>query len=196
MPGELKSLCVFAGSRDVQDPIFATHATRLGELMAERGIHLVFGGGGTGLMGSIARAVHGAGGTMTGVIPRSMVEAERAYDKCDELIIVETMHERKTKMYNRAHGFAALPGGVGTFEELFEATAWDSIDIHDKPIGLLDTAQFYSKMYDFVKHAHDVGYVSKAVIDHLAISPDPGELLSVLEAKALHERGPRLGLKW
>src|SRR5262245_59376483 len=139
----MRSVCVFCGSSLGGRPVYAEAARRLGAALAARGLELVFGGGHIGLMGVLADAVLAAGGQAVGVIPRALVEKELAHSGLTELHVVETMHQRKALMADRAGAFAALPGGYGTAEEMFEIITWSQLRIHEKPVGFLNTAGYF-----------------------------------------------------
>ena len=134
------SMCVYCGSRPGENPAFADAARSVGTWIGQRGGQLVYGGGRSGLMGTVAEATRQAGGRVVGVIPQALVDKELANRLCDELHIVQTMHERKAMMAERSDTFLALPGGIGTFEELFEVWTWRQLGYHDKPLGLLNVA--------------------------------------------------------
>jgi uncharacterized protein (TIGR00730 family) len=144
------SLCVYCGSKPGDLPAFAESAKKVGQWIAHHGGQLVYGGGRNGLMGIVANATLEAGGRVVGVIPRALVENEWAHDDCTELHIVETMHERKQMMAERADAFLALPGGIGTFEEFFEVWTWRQLGYHNKPIGLLNLNGYYDTMLNFL----------------------------------------------
>lgn len=144
------SVCVFCGSKNGDDPVYAEAARAVGHWIAQRHGQLVFGGGSSGLMGVVAEACKAAGGRVVGIIPRALVEKEWAFRAGDELHIVETMHERKALMAERADVFLTLPGGIGTFEEFFEVWTWRQLGYHDKPIGLLNVAGYYDALLDFM----------------------------------------------
>lgn len=192
----VRCIAVFCGSKPGNDSKYLECAHQIGAEAAARGLSIVFGGGKVGLMGAMAEAALDAGAHVTGVIPRAMVDAERALERCSELIVVRTMHERKQAMADRADAFIALPGGVGTFEEILEVTAWDLLDIHTKPIGLLDLDGFYADLLALMRRAHESGFVSAATLDHLVLRPDPASLLDEIQRRALAARAPRLGLRW
>ena len=145
-------ICVYAGSNPGTNPAYGEAAEQLGRLMAERGIGLVYGGGRTGLMGRIADSVLAAGGTVTGIIPQFLMDKEVGHQGLQELRIVSTMHERKALMAELSDGFIALPGGIGTLEELFEVWTWAQLGRHDKPCGLLNAAGFYDGLAAFLDH--------------------------------------------
>ena len=136
------SLCVYCGSRAGERPEFAQAATAVGQWIGAHGGQLVYGGGRNGLMGVVAEATRQAGGRVLGVIPQALVDKEQANHACDELHIVQTMHQRKALMAERCDAFLALPGGIGTFEELFEVWTWRQLGYHDKPVGLLNVAGY------------------------------------------------------
>ena len=151
------SLCVYCGSRAGDSPSFEAAATAVGTWIGQHGGQLVYGGGRNGLMGTVAQATLAAGGRVVGVIPRALVEKEWAHTECTELHIVETMHERKQMMAERADAFIALPGGIGTFEEFFEVWTWRQLGYHNKPIGLLNLEAYYDPLLTFLHSvvAHD-----------------------------------------
>jgi uncharacterized protein (TIGR00730 family) len=144
------SLCVYCGSKPGTDPNFTQAAIEVGTWIGRHGGQLVYGGGRNGLMGITADATLAAGGRVIGVIPRALVEKEWAHTGCTELHIVETMHERKQMMAEKADAFVTLPGGIGTFEEFFEVWTWRQLGYHNKPIGLLNTAGYYDPMLSFL----------------------------------------------
>ncbi len=144
------SLCVYCGSKPGTDPAFTQAAIQVGTWIGQHAGQLVYGGGRNGLMGIVADATLAAGGRVIGVIPRALVEKEWAHTGCTELHIVETMHERKQMMAEKADAFVALPGGIGTFEEFFEVWTWRQLGYHNKPIGLLNTGDYYKPMLNFL----------------------------------------------
>lgn len=154
------SLCVYCGSRLGEDPAFRAAATDVGHWLGAQGGQLVYGGGRNGLMGVVATAVREAGGRVVGIIPQSLVDKELADPQCDELHIVQTMHERKALMAERCDAFLALPGGIGTFEELFEVWSWRQLAYHAKPIGLLNVGGYYDGLWAFLEQAVHQGLVS------------------------------------
>ena len=144
------SICVYCGSRPGLNPAFAAAAAQVGHWIGERGGQLVYGGGKSGLMGIVADAALQSGARVVGVIPKALVEKEWAHRGCTELHIVDTMHDRKRMMAERADAFMALPGGIGTFEELFEVWTWRQLGYHDKPIGILNIARYYDRLLEFL----------------------------------------------
>jgi len=174
------SLCVYCGSRDGSDPAFAKAAIRVGGLIGQRGWQLVYGGGRAGLMGRVADAALAAGGQVVGVIPQSLMQRELGHTGIDELHVVETMHERKHMMAQRAQAFLALPGGIGTFEELFEVWTWRQLGYHDKPLGLLNVEGYYDPLVQFAQKTMSCGFVSQAQLNLLEIDTDAESLLDRL----------------
>jgi hypothetical protein len=154
------SLCVYCGSRPGVDPQHAAAAQALGQWIGSRGGQLVYGGGRNGLMGITALATRNSGGRVVGVIPSSLVEREWANHDCDELLVVETMHERKRIMAERSDAFMALPGGIGTFEEFFEVWTWRQLGYHDKPVGLLNLGGYYDAMLTFLNSSVREGFMN------------------------------------
>ena len=155
------SICVYCGSRPGENALFAETARAVGTWIGANGGQLVYGGGRSGLMGTVADATQAAGGRVVGVIPQSLVDKEHARHACDELHIVRTMHERKALMAERSNAFLALPGGIGTFEELFEVWTWRQLGYHDKPIGLLNVAGYYDAMLAFLQHSVASGFIGE-----------------------------------
>ena len=153
------SICVYCGSRPGVDERFAHTAAEVGHWIGARGGQLVYGGGRSGLMGVVADATLAAGGRVVGVIPRTLVEREHAHRGCTELHVVETMHERKRIMAERADAFLALPGGIGTFEEFFETWTWRQLGYHNKPLGLLNQHGYYEAMLRFIDHCVASGFM-------------------------------------
>ncbi|MGO9097008.1 MAG: TIGR00730 family Rossman fold protein [Bryobacteraceae bacterium] len=155
----MRRLCVFCGSSFGSRPIYREAALEVGRGLARRGIGLVYGGASVGLMGALADAALEAGGEVIGVIPRALVEKEIAHRGLSELCVVESMHERKARMAERADAFLALPGGFGTLEEVFETLAWRQLRIHRKPCGLLNTAGYYDGLLAMLDHAAAEGFL-------------------------------------
>jgi len=174
----IASVCVFAGSNPGTDPAFEDAAVQLGRMLALRGINVVYGGGKVGLMGLLADAALDAGGTVTGVIPKDLFDREVGHTGLTELLVVESMHERKLAMADRSQAFIALPGGVGTFEELFEAFTWTQLGIHAKPVGVLDVHGFYTPLLGFLDDVVSQGFLTPTHRAHFLAGTDPDELLS------------------
>jgi uncharacterized protein (TIGR00730 family) len=180
------SLCVYCGSKPGTDPAFAQAAVDVGTWIGRHGGQLVYGGGRNGLMGIVADATLAAGGLVIGVIPRALVEKEWAHTGCTELHIVETMHERKQMMAQKADAFVALPGGIGTFEEFFEAWTWQQLGYHNKPIGLLNTQQYYEPMLNFLDSAVQKEFMGNWQMDLIQTSSDLATLLpNLIQAAGL-----------
>ena len=154
----ITSLCLFCGSRPGADPAHADLAAQFGELLARRGVTLVYGGGAIGLMGIAARACVAAGGRVEGVIPRFLMTEEIAQRGLAELVITESLHARKAEMHARADAIIALPGGIGTLDELLEAMTWRELGLHDKPIWLLGARHYWLPLVDFLAHVSREGF--------------------------------------
>ena len=176
------SLCVYCGARSGADPRFHEAARQFGARLAARGIRLVYGGGQAGLMGAVADGALQAGGQVLGIIPRRLVERELGHRGVQELRVVDTMHERKHQMAQAAQAFVALPGGLGTLEELFEAWTWQQLGFHARPIGLLDTAGFQGPLRALLAHLVATGFVAADVVARLHIETDPDALIDRLQA--------------
>ena len=156
---QLTALCVYCGSNSGNHPEYVDAAVALGTAMAQRGITLIYGGGKVGLMGTVADAVLAAGGKVIGVIPRQLVEREVAHKGLSELEVVETMHQRKTRMFELADAFVALPGGFGTMDEMFEMLTWAQLGLHRYPCAFYDTRGYYASLKAMVEHMVGEGFV-------------------------------------
>ncbi|CAN7286435.1 TIGR00730 family Rossman fold protein [Acidovorax sp. LjRoot117] len=178
------SICVYCGSRPGENPAFAEAAKAVGHWIGGHGGQLVYGGGRSGLMGTVAEATRQAGGRVVGVIPQALVDKELANRLCDELHIVQTMHERKAMMAERSDAFVALPGGVGTFEELFEVWTWRQLGYHDKPLGLLNVAGYYDALMGFLNHSVASGFMGEWQMGLLHSGSDTSGLLQTLVEQA------------
>ena len=179
---EIRRVCVYCGSRPGVRPAYAEAARALGTLLAEAGIGLVTGGGRVGLMGAVADAVLDAGGEATGVIPQALLDREVGHERMTALRVVRTMHERKAAMADLADAFVALPGGLGTLEEIAEMLTWAQLGLHDKPCGLLDVDGYYAPLVAFVDHAVAEGFVGADGRAALVVESDPVALLDRLLA--------------
>ncbi|KAA3653517.1 MAG: TIGR00730 family Rossman fold protein [Proteobacteria bacterium] len=175
-----KRLCVFCGARHGSKPAYAAAATALGRTLAERGIELVYGGGNVGLMGVVADGCMAAGGTVIGVIPEAMLEWEVGHQGLSRLEVVDSMHTRKARMAELSDGFIALPGGLGTFEELFEVLTWAQLGFHGKPIGLLDVDDYYAPLARMLANGVDEGFMKPENADLLLRSDDIDTLLGAM----------------
>lgn len=186
----MPSLCVYCGSSPGTDPRYADAARTVGTLIGQSGWQLVYGGGRSGLMGLVADAALAAGASVVGVIPATLMARELGHPGLDELHVVETMHQRKTLMAERADAFVALPGGIGTFEELFEVWTWRQLGYHDKPVGLLNVAGYYDPLLAFLRQSVDKGFVGTAQHGLLAVSDDPEQLFARLALQASQAHAP------
>jgi len=186
------SLCVYCGSRPGLDPQFADMARTVGEWIGRHGGQLVYGGGKAGLMGIAAEATLQAGGRVIGIIPKALVEKEWALHDCTELHIVDTMHDRKRMMAERADAFVALPGGIGTFEELFEVWTWRQLGYHDKPVGILNSGGYYDGLLAFLAATVQQQFMSDWQMSLIQTGDEPVALLSSLVQAAGMAPAPRL----
>jgi hypothetical protein len=177
----LRRVCVYAGSNPGARPVYAEAAAELARAMAARGIGLVFGGSRIGLMGVLADTILAEGGEAIGVIPRVLVERELAHTGLTELRTVASMHERKAQMAELADAFVAVPGGIGTLEELIEVFTWSQLGIHAKPCGVLDVDGFYSGLSGFLDHMVDERFLRAEHRSTMLADADPGVLLDRLE---------------
>lgn len=180
----MKRVCVFCGSSAGSRPEYADSAERLGRAVAGQGLELVYGGASVGLMGVLADTVLSRGGTVRGVIPEALIAREIAHEDLTELRVVTSMHERKRVMAELADGFLALPGGMGTLEELTEILTWAQLGLHSKPFGVLNVAGYFSPWLSFLDHAVDEGFISKEHRAMLAVDDDPDALLRTLARNA------------
>ena len=186
---ELGSVCVFCGTHAGNRPTYEEAAIALGHELGRRRLGLVYGGGSIGLMGALARAAQDAGSNVVGVVPATLADREIMGDQVGELIVVETMHERKAIMASLAETFIAMPGGFGTMDELFEMVTWGQIGIHNKPVGLLNTAGFYDGLLAWIENAIEVEFIPAEYRDLLVVDPVPADLLEKLSRHV-----PPLGL--
>ena len=171
------SICVYCGSRPGDLVAYTDAAHDIGTLIGQRGWQLVYGGGRAGLMGVVADAALAAGAPVVGVIPESLMGRELGHPGLTELHVVQTMHQRKMMMAERSDAFVALPGGIGTFEELFEVWSWRQLGYHDKPLGLLNVAGYYDGLLAFLASSREHGFVAAAQTDLLQVAEDSRTLL-------------------
>ncbi|MBX3587636.1 MAG: TIGR00730 family Rossman fold protein [Ramlibacter sp.] len=183
------SVCVYCGSRPGTDPAFAAVARVVGTWIGGHGGQLVYGGGNNGLMGVVADATLAAGGRVVGIIPRALVEKEWAKRDCTELHVVESMHDRKRMMAERADAFVALPGGIGTFEELFEVWTWRQLGYHDKPVGLLNAGGYYDALLAFLQSTVQQGFMGDWQMGLLKVDTDAQRLLEAVVQAAGQSTG-------
>ncbi|WP_145259446.1 LOG family protein [Calycomorphotria hydatis] len=176
------SICVYCGSRAGRDPAYTKCAQQLGKLLARRKRRLVFGGGSVGMMGTIADAALAAGGEVTGVIPGFLADSEIKHPGVADMRIVEDMHERKAMMADISAAFIALPGGFGTLEELFETITWAQLQIHHKPIGLLNVNGYFDALLAFLDHAFETDFIKPIHRKLFVVATTPEEMLDKLDA--------------
>jgi uncharacterized protein (TIGR00730 family) len=188
----LKSVCVFCGSAAGANPVYAITARELGRELAERKLALVYGGGRVGLMGEVATAALASGGAVIGVIPHSLALKEVAQEDCTELVVVNTMHERKSLMADRADAFVALPGGYGTCDELFEILTWAQLGIHQKPVVILNVNGFFAPLLAWLDHIVIEGLLKPKHRELLLVADSVPELFAKLAAWA----PPEQATKW
>jgi uncharacterized protein (TIGR00730 family) len=184
------SVCVYCGSRHGARAAYTEAARALGTAIGARGWQLVYGGGKVGLMGEVADATLAAGGRVIGVIPETLMRREVGHAGLSELHVVPTMHQRKQMMAERADAFIALPGGIGTLEELYEVWTWRQLGYHDQPIGLLNTEGYYSGLLQFMQHTVAEGFLSASQQAVLLVATDPQALLLELALAAGVATGP------
>jgi uncharacterized protein (TIGR00730 family) len=178
----MDTVCVFCGSSPGARPAYTEATEELATLLAAEGIGVVYGGGGVGLMGKLADAVLAHGGEITGVIPRALVDREIGHRQVEDMRVVDSMHERKALMAELADAFVALPGGIGTLEELVEVFTWSQLGLHRKPCGLLDVEGYYQRLADFLDHAVQERFLLEQHRATLMAESDPGALLERLRA--------------
>lgn len=173
----MKSVCVFCGSNSGKGVEYLVSAQKLGKLMSGKGIDLVYGGGNVGIMGELANTLLQYNGKVTGVIPEDLVAREVAFKDATELRIVKTMHERKSLMSELSDGFIMMAGGIGTLEEFFEVWTWAQLGIHSKPIGILNTNNYFDKLLDFIYKAVDDNFVHEKYLEMIIVEHEPAVLL-------------------
>jgi uncharacterized protein (TIGR00730 family) len=179
---QINRLCVFCGTNPGSRPEYGTAARQLGELLAEQEIELVYGGASVGIMGELADSVHEHGGHVTGIIPQQLMEKEAAHTGIANLIVVASMHQRKSQMADMSDGFIALPGGIGTLEGFLEVLTWSQLGIHSKPAGILNVAGYFDGLTRFLDHAVREGFLTEAHRGAIIMETDPRRLLDRLQA--------------
>ena len=189
----IESVAVYCGSRTGADPAFAEAAHATGDLLARQGVSVVYGGGSVGLMGVVADAAMAAGGEVHGVITRTLLDRELQHRDLTSLVIVDTMHERKAAMADRADAFIALPGGFGTFDELFEVITWTQLGIHDKPCGILNVNGFFDPLIDMMDDATEKGFVRHEHRDSVLVAATPQRLIESIRDWVPVRADKRLG---
>ncbi|MEW6649994.1 MAG: TIGR00730 family Rossman fold protein [Chloroflexota bacterium] len=177
---DFQSICIFAGSADNLDGEYHAAAAELGKLLAGQRITVIFGGGKTGLMGALANAALSAGGRVVGVVPENLFTPALIHASLTELLIAPNMHERKATMSRLAQAFIALPGGFGTFDELFETLTWSQIGIHRKPVGILNTKKYFDPMLTMIHHAQQEGFIYSNHRDLFVVAENPSSLIKRL----------------
>ena len=188
------SLCVYCGSRMGDSPAYAQAAQAVGRWIGQHQGQLIYGGGNNGLMGVVAQATSQAGGRVVGVIPQALVDKEVARRECDELHVVQTMHERKQMMAERADAFLAIPGGIGTLEEFFEVWSWRQLGYHHKPIGLLSVDGFFDSLISFLSQTTERGFIGAPQQQLVQHGNDVDGLLNgLVQAAGVHPPGSGLG---
>ena len=180
----IRNICVYCGSNAGTNPAYAEAARRLGRAVAEAGIGLVYGGGGLGLMGELARAAMAHGGRVTGIIPAFLTEKERMLRDADELVVVEDMHQRKRLMFDRSDAFVALPGGIGTLEELVEQLTWAQLGRHTKPIVLVNIDDFWAPLLQLLRHMRKAAFIRPDMDVPFATVEAAEQVVSTIRAAA------------
>jgi uncharacterized protein (TIGR00730 family) len=191
MAKKILSVCVYCGSSSGINPVYSDVAKALGRALVKQNLSLVYGGGHVGLMGIVADAVLEAGGDVTGVIPKALMDTEVGHDHLTRLLVVKDMHERKALMAEQADGFITMPGGIGTLEELFETLTWAQLGFHEKPIGLLNVAGFYDPLIEFLNHQTSQGFLRAEHKDLLLVETEPDSLIEQLKNFTMPE-----GVSW
>jgi len=176
------SICVFCGARFGSDPAAREVAQQLGDLLANKSIALVYGGGGVGLMGLVANAALKGGGRVVGVIPRFLLQREAGHPALSETVVVETMHERKLQMFERSDAFVVLPGGIGTLEELFEVLSWRTLGLHTKPIVIVDQGGYWQPLAALLRGVVESGFAERTHLDHVAFVNNINDVLPAIAA--------------
>jgi uncharacterized protein (TIGR00730 family) len=185
---EIRNICVYCGSSTGDDPIFAEAAEELGAILAESGIGLVFGGGSCGLMGALARSTLAHGGEVTGIIPDFLDEREIALPEVTDLQIVPDMHTRKRLMFEKADAFVALPGGIGTLEELTEQLTWIQLGRHSKPLVIADIGNFWRPLLSLFAHMHNAGFIRPGYEVRYMVAERINDVVPMIRTAALHAR--------
>ena len=183
-PSKIGKICVYCGSGPGTDPAFVAAAQAFGEILTKNGIGLVYGGGGVGIMGAIARAVHDHGGEVTGIIPKFLMSRERALHGTHELIVTHDLHERKRKMFEMADAFVALPGGVGTLEEIVEQMTWAQLGRHKKPILLANIGGFWDPLCALLDHMKKLEFIRGDLNFDLLVADTVDDILPMLQKAA------------
>lgn len=178
----IRSLCILCGSREGNDPAYRQAAIRLGQLLAQCGVRLIYGGGSIGLMGVVADTVLAAGGEVVGIIPDFLMRSEVGHRRLTDLVITGSMHDRKRRMFEMADGFVILPGGIGTLDETFEIITWKQLRLHDRPIVVLDTEGYWRPFEALIRATIDGGFADPATIGLFSVVGRPDDVLGALAA--------------
>ena len=173
---KINSLAVFCGSKNGNNPVFAQHAARLGKMLAQNNITLVYGGGSKGIMGALADAMMENGGSVTGIIPKILLEWEHQHEGITELLVADDMHVRKKKMYELCDAALILPGGFGTLDEMFEMITWNQLSIHDKKIYMLNSANYFEHLLQHLQRMEEQGFLYESVIERITVLDSPEQL--------------------
>ena len=189
----MNRICVFCGTNPGSRPAYGVAARELGRVLADQDIGLVYGGASVGIMGQLADSVQEHGGHVTGIIPQQLMEKEAAHTGIGSLIVVASMHQRKSQMADMSDGFIALPGGIGTLEGFFEILTWGQLGIHAKPAGILNVEGYFDGLTGFLDHAVGEGFLREEHRDAIAVESDPGRLLDRLRAYAPPEGEKLMG---
>ncbi|MBA3892767.1 MAG: TIGR00730 family Rossman fold protein [Gemmatimonadales bacterium] len=183
-PPVFNRICVFCGTNAGERPEYVAAARELGKLLADEGIELVYGGASVGIMGELADAAHEHGGHVTGIIPQQLMKKEAAHTGIPDLIVVASMHQRKSQMADLSDGFIALPGGIGTLEGYFEILTWGQLGIHRKPSGILNVAGYFDRLIEFLDHAVKEGFLEQEHREMIVVESDARKLLERLKQYA------------
>jgi uncharacterized protein (TIGR00730 family) len=191
----IHKICVYCGSSRGADPAFAEAARDFGRILAENGVGLVYGGGDRGLMGEVAHAVLEGGGHVTGIIPHFLQHREHMLDKVQDLLVVEDMHQRKRLMFEKADAFVALPGGVGTLEELVEQLTWVQLQRHDKPVLIADVAGFWQPLLSLLDHMREQAFIRPPYDANYLVCDKVSDILPLLQEAFAKARAPARTLR-
>ncbi|WP_298428850.1 TIGR00730 family Rossman fold protein [Rhodoblastus sp.] len=191
----IRKICVYCGSSVGADPAFVAAARDFGRILAKNGVGLVYGGGDLGLMGAVAHAVLEAGGHVTGIIPRFLQKREHMLESVQDLVVVEDMHERKRLMFEKADAFVALPGGIGTLEELVEQLTWVQLQRHDKPVLIADIAGFWGPLLALLDHMREQGFIRPHLEARYLVRDRVEDILPALAEAFVQARAPRRALR-
>jgi uncharacterized protein (TIGR00730 family) len=177
---KINSLAVFCGSKNGNNPVYTEHAKEVGKLLAKNNITLIYGGGGTGIMGAVADAMMESGGKVVGIITKKLVDWEHQHEGITDLSIVDDMHIRKQKMYDLCDAAVILPGGVGTLDEFFEMVTWNQLSIHDKKIYIINSGNFFDFLLKHIQQMEKQGFLYESVLERITVLDEPEQLLQYL----------------